>query len=48
MKQAIKGEGSCTGGFRTWVTDGTDKDEPWTKLNLSFGIDTMHDGETHE
>ena len=48
MKQAIAGEDCATGGFRACVTDGTDKDGPWTKLNLSFGIDTIHDGETHE
>lgn len=48
MKQAINGEGSGTGGFRAWVTDGTDEDGPWTKLDLSFGLDTIHDGETHE
>ena len=48
MKQAIAGEDCATGGFRTWVTDGTDKDGPWTKLNLSFGIDTIHDGESHD
>jgi hypothetical protein len=48
MKQAIAGEDCATGGFRAWVTEGKDKDGPWTKLNLSFGIDTIHDGETHE
>jgi hypothetical protein len=48
MKQAINGEYCATGGFRAWVTDGTDKDGPWTKLNLSFGIDTIHDGKSHE
>jgi hypothetical protein len=48
MKQAINGENCATGGFRAWVTDGTDEDGPWTKLDLSFGLDTIHDGETHE
>jgi hypothetical protein len=48
MKQAIAGEDCATGGFRTWVTEGKDKDGPWTKLNLSFGIDTIHDGESHD
>ena len=48
MKQAIAGEDCATGGFRAWVTDGTDRDGAWAKLNLSFGIDTIHDGESHE
>jgi hypothetical protein len=48
MKQAIAGEDCATGGFRAWVTDGNDKDGPWTKINLSFGIDTIHDGESHD
>lgn len=48
MKQAIIGEDSGTGGFRAWVTDGKDNDGPWTRLHLSFGIDTIHDGESHE
>ena len=48
MKQAIAGEDCATGGFRAWVTEGTDRDGAWAKLNLSFGIETIHDGESHD
>jgi hypothetical protein len=48
MKQAIAGDDCATGGFHAWVVDGKDKDGPWTKLNLSFGLDTIHDGESHD
>jgi len=48
MKQAINGEDCGTGGFRAWVTEGTDRDGAWAKLNLSFGIETIHDGESHD
>lgn len=48
MKQAIAGEDCSTGGFSARVVDGVDEDGPWTKLHLSFGLDTIHDGESHE
>jgi hypothetical protein len=48
MKKAIKGCGCGTGGFRTWVSDGIENGRPWTRLNLSFGIDSDLDGQTHD
>lgn len=48
MKQAIAGEDCATGGFSARVADGVDEDGQWTKLHLFFGLDTIHDGESHE
>jgi hypothetical protein len=48
MRLAIAGEDCSTGGFSARVVDGVDEDGPWTKLHLSFGLDTIHDGESHK
>ena len=48
MKQAIAKEGCSTGGFSARVIDGVEDNKPWTKLDLSFGIDSGFDGEFHD
>lgn len=48
LKQAAKNEGYGSGGFQAYKVEGRDKNGPWVRLHLSFGLETFEDATSYE